>query len=591
MHSSFVSRHDSSADSAHVFSSASVINNGAEVDDSNDCNGASLEENDDSIRMPVSLELTEDEDIAPRPPISFYSSVKSGEDRDGNLSTNKAAWCSQNPDEVASKSSIGARIPGNRPEYVTTEGPSLPHSVTHYEPVGDAKTLIEKKNASSHVFPHQIMATANHQSASHDSGPESSSPVEHDIEDQTTSSPGITQASVSNDVARRKQLYEDPPSVSDTTRLSNNQHPNQTERRLSFFRAFTMIPTRRVHQSIEMEEVPIPNSRSRKVWNVIAIAVLGVVFIAMGIVIAVVVASSHEQSNSSSSTATTTSSQGDLPISLPSDTSSDIVSLSDYKFHVCNPTDAGEAETELCIAANCFSGPHCACDIYFRDTESNSVNGVCESCHVCDLNSNFAFDCSNLGSSVQECPTSSEQGEDSMSGASLHQYSPPDSYTDRFCIPSMNSTTELCYAGECTDNEKCRCDLYAREISTGNITGMCDSCGVCADGGFSSDCVNLGLTAIACNDGNSESSMTNDQAIDYDDDDSPMTHNQTIQGTSNVASPQLTTGSGEPSKNKNFSSSTTSYTGDEYSCADPNNGVEICYAQSCNVSATPDVFV
>jgi hypothetical protein len=314
----------------------------------------------------------------------------------------------------------------------------------------------------------------------------------------------------------------------------------------------------------------------------------------LGAVIAVV-ASSQKKSDSISITATTTSFQEDFPVSPLSDAFSDFVSLSDYKHHVCNPTDAYETETEFCIAANCFSGPHCSCGVYFRDMESSSIKATCDSCRVCDLKSNFAFDCSNLGLSVQECPTSFASGIEekqrinAISGADRGQNSPPDSYTDRFCIATMDSITELCYAGECTDNEKCRCDLYTREILTGNILGVCNACGVCAGGGFSSDCVNVGLAARTCRHVNDEHSMTNDHTIDYDDDEDPQ-KKQTIQETSNITSPQLTIGRGEPSKSASYTSSTNPYSSantfieDDYSCTDPSNGVEICHARSCNVS-------
>lgn len=569
MHVSPERSRGSDVNSAYFLSNSAGISN---------CTDVSLQENRDSIGILVSLELTEDEDTAPRPPISFCALVIPEEDDDKDQTTNNVVSWFQNTGGAALKSSEGGSVLGNRPEYVANDGPSLPPTVTKYESAGDAKAMIEMKNASSDAFPITIMDTQNIQSLSHDNAQDLSSQVEHDTDGQPTSSPGVTQALFSDDVARRTKMYDGPQLASDGMQ-SNNERHNQTQRGISFSRPFTMVPTHPVHHSVEMGGIPIPNTRSRKVRNVVV--VLGVVFIALGIVIAIV-ASSHKKSDSPSNTASTTSSQEDFPVSLPSDDEySDVVSLSNYKHHVCNPTDAYETETEFCMAANCFSGPHCSCDMYFRDTISKSTKGLCDSCQVCDLKSNFAFDCSNLGLSVQECPKSSasrvkeEPSMISMPGANWGQYSPPVSYIDRFCIPSTDSLTELCYAGECTDDEKCRCDLYTREISTGNIVGVCDACGVCADGGFSSDCVNVGLAAVACRKGGDTSSMTNDQTIDYNNDESPLTNDQKIQDISNIAPPHLTIGRGEPSK---------SYSEDDYSCTDPSNGVEICYARSCNVS-------
>jgi hypothetical protein len=86
---------------------------------------------------------------------------------------------------------------------------------------------------------------------------------------------------------------------------------------------------------------------------------------------------------------------------LHNNTSSDL--LDNYKLHECYPEDG--TRKEICIAANCLSDPYCSCLLYLRDADSNSIIETCDSCSVCGDSNNFAFDCSNLDSASQECPS------------------------------------------------------------------------------------------------------------------------------------------------------------------------------------------
>eukprot|EP00956_Cyclotella_meneghiniana_P005242 scaffold6550_cov74-Cyclotella_meneghiniana.AAC.6 len=292
--------------------------------------------------------------------------------------------------------------------------------------------------------------------------------------------------------------------------------------------------------------------------------------------------------------------------------------INNYNLELCNPID-GEYE-EFCTAGNCLAGPHCFCEVYLRETESNSVIGICNSCRVCDF----------------------DDDEDREI-----EYSPPDSYTDRFCIPSIEPIAELCFAGECTNDERCRCDMYKRDAGTGDILGVCESCGVCTSGGISSDCTNVGLAEVACkNSDDAAPALAPDDDIVYSPPDSyihrfcipsfdPSTQlcyagectddekcccemykknaftgdivgvcdscsvcsdggissdctnvglskvicrNYDIHGTGNTTALQLN--QGQPSSN-DTNDSKGSKGEDDYSCAEPLNGVQLCHVQSC----------
>lgn len=315
--------------------------------------------------------------------------------------------------------------------------------------------------------------------------------------------------------------------------------------------------------------------------------------------------------------------------------------IDNYNLKLCNPID-GE-DKEFCTAGNCYTGPHCSCEIFLRETESSSVIGTCNSCRVCDFDGNISFDCTNLESSVQECPSSKDDEDREI------EYSPPDSYTDRFCIPSIEPITELCFAGECTNDEKCRCDMYKRDVSTGDILGVCENCGVCLSGGVSSDCSNVGLTEVSCKNSDDAAARTApDDNIAYSPPDSyihrfcipsfdPSTElcyagecaddencrcdmykkvaftgdivgvcdncsvcsnrgissdctnvglsqvicrNYDSDGMDNITAPQL--GQGQPPDRDADGSKGE----DDYSCAVPVNGVQLCHVQSCEVSLT-----
>jgi hypothetical protein len=143
--------------------------------------------------------------------------------------------------------------------------------------------------------------------------------------------------------------------------------------------------------------------RSRpKVRNAVILLIFGFVGIVIGAILRAFLSSQSQSQGSSkrSSTDTKKTSTDDLPVVPPSDTDPVVNQLDNYKLQVCNSTNDGNAKTELCTAVDCFSGPHCSCQVYLREEGSTSIIGICNSCRVCDLNSNFAFDCSNIGLSA-----------------------------------------------------------------------------------------------------------------------------------------------------------------------------------------------
>ena len=244
--------------------------------------------------------------------------------------------------------------------------------------------------------------------------------------------------------------------------------------------------------------VPITSGR-RKTSNLVA-TVLGVTLIAFTIMIAKAVSKSANSDGGSQRNSTMTlptQTEIDDVFEFSSDAAeSDL--FGSYSFHFC---DQIHEDRELCTVGNCFTGPHCSCEIYFRAVESNSVIGTCDSCQVCDFNGEIAFDCSNLGSSVQQCFSAISDNEEKDDHV---DYSPPDGYTERFCSLGLEPSTELCFAGECTTDESCQCDMYKRDVATEKIIGLCDSCSVCRSGGVSTDCTGIGLTKVDCRDDDGE---------------------------------------------------------------------------------------
>jgi hypothetical protein len=188
-----------------------------------------------------------------------------------------------------------------------------------------------------------------------------------------------------------------------------------------------------------------------------------------------------------------------------------------------------------------------------------------------------------------------EDGEmlDTSSGADSGKdpgiYSPPNSYIDRFCIPTTDSSTELCFAGECMlSKDDCQCVLYTQEASTGHVIGVCDVCGVCGDGSFKADCVNVGLYSIDCSNDQNESLQ--DEKTTETASTQLTTNNPSSGGGADI---DTTTPHDKPSSESDgeFSSVNTpstaavSYSESDYSCAGFSNGFELCQAKSCDVSA------
>jgi hypothetical protein len=340
-----------------------------------------------------------------------------------------------------------------------------------------------------------------------------------------------------------------------------------------------------------------------------------VVVIVLAVVIVLVVASANNSGGSNTtSVATNPTFQEDVAAKpMPDSSPNDNTLLDNYKFQICNPVEGDNLE--FCTVGNCFAGPHCSCEIYFREEESNNVIGFCNSCRICDFDGNMAFDCGNLGSSVQECPSAASYEDNEE----VIVYTPPDSYVNRYCVPAFDPSTELCFAGECMDDQNCACDMYKREVASGDILGVCSSCGVCAAGGLSSDCTNVGLATVACrNDENSVSSAPTEQSAanvtgsELGNGESSNSHtnnsssvqessssestDQSMENANDVTVPELSDGkpeigvadSSSPSQESNGIESGTesNASSSAVSCADPSNGVQLCHALSCKVSTS-----
>ncbi|KAL3796487.1 hypothetical protein ACHAWO_011359 [Cyclotella atomus] len=453
-----------------------------------------------------------------------------------------------------------------------------------------------------------------------------------DVEAQTMTV-GISHVSEPPTI-RRKVLYpEQSASEPKTNRASNSRTGASIMRYISWR-----------HPSDNMDDVPIPkNASKRKMRNAVATMIVATVIVSIFVI--VLVTSTHSENNKNETT-TQTSRQDDVVTpSPPTDlANSDLVD--NHNFRICNPID-GE-DVELCTVGNCFSGPHCSCKIYFRESQSSDVIGFCDSCRVCDLDGNIGFDCGNLGSSVQECPSTASEIDIDVQ---VIEYSPPKNYIDRFCSLGLDPSTELCFAGECTDDASCQCDMYKREVASGDAIGLCDSCGVCADGGgISSDCTNIGLAKVECSTQEAEDFVysppesytdrfcikgfdpsvelcfagecTNHEScqcdmfkrdVDSGDivgvcdscstcEDGGISHDCTNIGSSNVicrdyswyiesdtsssgySTPQLSQGKNNTSSSpvEGSDSSPGTSTVSDYTCADPSNGVQLCQTQLCD---------
>lgn len=401
----------------------------------------------------------------------------------------------------------------------------------------------------------------------------------------------------------------------------------------------------RLHPSDDMDDVPIPTGR-RKLRNLMATVVTAFVIVAVFVITLV-----SSQSKGNDTITTNTSTQDNVTSILPPQKSP--TQTNNYNYQVCDLV-LNENDTEFCTAANCFSGPFCSCEIFFRESVSNDVIGVCNSCKVCDFDGNIGYDCSNLGSSVLECPAldNDNEVEDTVI------YSPPESYSKRFCSPGLDPTSELCFAGECTNGENCQCDMYQREVTSSTLIGICDSCDICSDGTIASNCTNLGLIEVNCKSTNTVDEKEIKQAyvppdsykdrfcfqafdpsaeicfagectngedcqcdmykksIESEDvigvcngcsicADGGVSHDCTNVGATKVtcrnydsyieaadqeeSNIQLSQGNPDGTNGSvqepgiSTSTSTVSYSDDDYICADPSNGIQLCQAQTCEV--------
>lgn len=266
---------------------------------------------------------------------------------------------------------------------------------------------------------------------------------------------------------------------------------NVTSRRAPMLRCLPWF-----HSRDEMK-IPVPTTSGRRKMSNLVATVLGVILIAFTIVVAKAVSREVNSDVVSQNNSTTSIPRKDDEMVESSSDAAEIDLVGKYNLHVCDQIDG---DRELCTAGNCFTGPHCSCKMYFREAESNNVIGLCDSCQVCNFNGEIAFDCSNLGSYIQKCPPVVGGTEEKIEQV---DYSPRDTYNERFCSLGLEPSTELCFAGECIDDESCRCNMYKQEVATGEIIGLCDSCSVCKSGSISSDCSNIGLTKVDCRDDNS----------------------------------------------------------------------------------------